>query len=139
VPSSSGGSSSTSNGYTSARSERSVAANGGTQPSTHGRTTSSSGNQPVLTSSNAASESPPLPSAARVESRASDSVGPNAPSVPTSNGNPRKGVIVDRASEPPDLKGVVDLKDSVDTDVTTKTLPGTWSRSTRPRSSTSYA
>lgn len=35
------------------------------------------------------------------------------------------GMIVQGAKEPPSLKGVVDLTNTVDTDVTTKTLPGT--------------
>lgn len=38
----------------------------------------------------------------------------------------KKDYIVKGASEPPSLKGVVDLTNTVDTDVTTKTLPGTY-------------
>jgi hypothetical protein len=37
----------------------------------------------------------------------------------------KPGMIVQGAKEPPSLKGVVDLTNTVDTDVTTKTLPGT--------------
>jgi len=38
----------------------------------------------------------------------------------------RTGMIVEGAKEPPSLKGVVDLSNTVDTDITTKTLPGTY-------------
>jgi len=38
----------------------------------------------------------------------------------------KKDHIVKGASEPPSLKGIVDLTNTVDTDVTTKTLPGTY-------------
>lgn len=47
----------------------------------------------------------------------------------------REGMIIKGASEPPDLNGVVDLKDSVDTDVFLKTLPGTYPRSAKSRNS----
>jgi hypothetical protein len=50
--------------------------------------------------------------------------------VPTGSAHgKRRDMIVSGASEPPSLDGVVDLKDSVDTEVTTKTQPGTYPRS----------
>jgi hypothetical protein len=45
----------------------------------------------------------------------------------------RDGTIVEGASEAPTLEGIVDLNDSVDTDVTTKTLSGTNRLSTMSR------
>ena len=42
----------------------------------------------------------------------------------TANNN-KTGMIVEGTKEPPSLGGVVDLSNTVDTDVTTKTLPGT--------------
>ena len=41
-----------------------------------------------------------------------------------SSASRQKRMIVEGASHPPSLDGIVDLKDSVDTDVTTKQLPG---------------
>lgn len=49
----------------------------------------------------------------------------------TSNAQKRQGMIVEGASQPPSLDSITDLKNSVDTDVTTKQLPGTCPR---PRS-----
>lgn len=43
----------------------------------------------------------------------------------TANATKRQGMMVEGASQKPSLDGVVDLKDSADIDVTTKTLPGT--------------
>ena len=43
----------------------------------------------------------------------------------TSKTNKRQGMILGNSSVPPNLDGVVDLSNTVDTDVTTKTLPGT--------------
>ena len=43
----------------------------------------------------------------------------------TSKTNKRQGMILENSSVPPNLDGVVDLSNTVDTDVITKTLPGT--------------
>jgi hypothetical protein len=48
------------------------------------------------------------------------------PCSPTIRTAQRQGMIVEGAKEPPSLKGVGDLSNTVDTDVTTKTLPGTY-------------
>lgn len=45
---------------------------------------------------------------------------------PTSPINKRAGMLIEERSEPISLEGVVDLSNTVDTDVTTKTLPGTY-------------
>lgn len=45
---------------------------------------------------------------------------------PTSQTNKQSGKPVEERSEPISLEGIVDLSNSVDTDVTTKTLPGTY-------------
>ncbi|KUJ06413.1 uncharacterized protein LY89DRAFT_412204 [Mollisia scopiformis] len=45
---------------------------------------------------------------------------------PTSATNKRAGMLIEERSEPISLEGVVDLSNTVDTDVTTKTLPGTY-------------
>jgi hypothetical protein len=49
-----------------------------------------------------------------------------AQSQPSSSVHTKQPMIVEGAKEPPSLKGVVDLSNTVDTDVTTKTLPGTY-------------
>lgn len=46
-----------------------------------------------------------------------------------------KDMLVEGATEKPSLEGIVDLKDSVDTDVITTTLPGEYPRSTISRDS----
>ncbi|KAF8850083.1 hypothetical protein BDZ45DRAFT_680038 [Acephala macrosclerotiorum] len=45
---------------------------------------------------------------------------------PTSTTNKRAGMLVEERNEPISLEGVVDLINTVDTDVTAKTLPGTY-------------
>jgi hypothetical protein len=45
---------------------------------------------------------------------------------PISPINKRAGMLIEERSEPISLEGVVDLNNTVDTDVTTKTLPGTY-------------
>jgi hypothetical protein len=49
-----------------------------------------------------------------------------AQSQPSSSVHTKQPMIVEGAKEPPSLKGVVDLSNTIDTDVTTKTLPGTY-------------
>jgi hypothetical protein len=49
-----------------------------------------------------------------------------AQSQPSRSVHTKQPMIVEGAKEPPSLKGVVDLSNTVDTDVTTKTLPGTY-------------
>lgn len=44
---------------------------------------------------------------------------------PSGTATKKQGMIVEGAREPPSLEGVVDLSNTVDRDVTTKTLPGT--------------
>jgi len=44
---------------------------------------------------------------------------------PSVTATKKQGMIVEGAREPPSLEGVVDLSNTVDRDVTTKTLPGT--------------
>ncbi|CZR64723.1 uncharacterized protein PAC_14622 [Phialocephala subalpina] len=61
-------------------------------------------------------------------SRSSYSAFPTSPSSattksPTSLANKRAGMLVEERSKPISLEGVVDLTSTVDTDVTTKTLP----------------
>jgi len=61
-----------------------------------------------------------------------------ARSQPSSSVQTKQPMIVEGAKEPPSLKGVVDLSNTVDTDVTTKTLPGTYTPSHPPFFCTTY-
>jgi hypothetical protein len=56
------------------------------------------------------------------------------PSEPTAT-QPKDNLIVEGATQAPNLKGVVDLTNTVDTDVTTKALPG--NTPSRPLAATS--
>jgi hypothetical protein len=49
-----------------------------------------------------------------------------AQSQPCSSVHTKQPLGIEGAKEPPSLKGIVDLSNTVDTDVTTKTLPGTY-------------
>jgi len=59
----------------------------------------------------------------------------NTSPVQSNKSKKREAMVVEGVSEPSSLEGVVDLKDSVDTDVTAKMLPGTYPHSTMFRNS----
>jgi len=55
----------------------------------------------------------------------------NLPTRPSTAPN-RKGIVVEDAKESPNLEKVVDLTNTVDTDITTKILPGTYPTRSQP-------
>jgi hypothetical protein len=65
-----------------------------------------------------------FPSTGRRESQTE--INDFAQSQPSSSVHTQQPMIVEGAKEPPSLNGVVDLSNTVDTNVTTKTLPGTY-------------